>query len=199
MCNARRMRDLSPGFCASSLQHETWICDYEGWVFYCDCCYLLGQLYFINSYNYQIHNTITWNVVFKPLIFIQLRIELHSDSFYGILTMLQHAAAVNVNWWYECFIDIVIWMFINIWILYIHFVNHTFSTYCVVRVWYDLCAKKEKKEKKRKIEKSGGTRSAVGDCEEAGKSLDWWLINSSPLGQNGSHVAADIFIYNVTN
>ena len=122
-------------------------------LFYCDCCYLLGQLYFINSYNYQIYNTITWNVALKPLIAIQLRTELHSDSSNGILTMPQHAAAVNVNWWYECFIDIVLWILINISILYMHFVKCIFSTYCIARVWYDLCPKKKKKKEKEKRRK----------------------------------------------
>ena len=53
--------------------------------------------------------------------------------------------------------ELVIWMLyrycdMNIWILYMHFVKHIFSTYCIVRVWNDLCQKKEKENKEQKRE-----------------------------------------------
>ena len=41
-------------------------------------------------------------------------------------------------------------MFINILILYTHFVKRVFSTYCIARAWYDLCPKKKEKKKKKK-------------------------------------------------
>ena len=71
-------------------------------------------------------------------------------------------------------------MFINISIFYMHFVKSIFSTYCIARVWYDLCQKKRKKKTKnrrkkkhkKREKKSGGTRSAVGECEEAEKKRD---------------------------
>ena len=44
-------------------------------------------------------------------------------------------------------------MFIIISILYMHFVKRMFSTYCIVRVWYDLCEKKKKKKRRKKEEK----------------------------------------------
>ena len=154
MCNACGLRVLSPWFCASSLQHKTWIYDYEGWVVLLRLLLLVASCW-DNCTSSSIHtiieiyNTITWNIVLKPLISIQLRIELHSDSSNGILTMPQHAAAVNVNWWYGCFTDIVLWMFVNISILYTHFVKRIFSTYCIARVWYELCPKKKRKKRNK--------------------------------------------------
>ena len=124
------------------------------------CWFLFNSMFMIcNSRHEDLHLFwLSFKHCSKPLILIQLRIELYSDSLYGMLTMPQHAAAGNVNRWYECFIDIVVWMFINIWILYMHFVKHIFSTYwkiylhmnfvyafCETHIFNLLLKKKQKK------------------------------------------------------